>query len=161
MKAQAFQTLWWETGPDMPRGALRMIDQSRLPDDVRILACQTAEEVAEAIVTLKVRGAPAIGVAAGYGMALGLLSAPPEALASAEAALARVDSIADLLRRTRPTAVNLPWALERMRASAAGAAPRHTKGCHALAPVLPGHTSRSCWRLRRWRRCGPRRQRRL
>src|SRR5579871_4671614 len=119
--APAFQTLWWETEPASQRGALRMIDQSRLPDEVSILTCQSAEEVAEAILTLKVRGAPAIGVAAGYGLALGLLGASQAALASRAAALARVEEVADLLRRTRPTAVNLPWALERMRAAAQAA----------------------------------------
>jgi methylthioribose-1-phosphate isomerase len=117
-KAPAFQTLWWDTERATGRGVLRMIDQSRLPDAVSILTCQSAEEVAEAILTLKVRGAPAIGVAAAYGVALGLLTAPSAALESREAALARVDAVADLLRRTRPTAVNLPWALERMRATA-------------------------------------------
>ena len=118
MKAQTFQTLWWETEPTTQRGVLRMIDQSRLPDEVSILTCRSAEEVAEAIVTLKVRGAPAIGVAAAYGLALGLLDAPAAALESKASALARVDEVASLLRRTRPTAVNLPWALERMRATA-------------------------------------------
>src|SRR5579864_605171 len=112
MQAPAFQTLWWDTEPATPRGALRMIDQSRLPDEVSILTCQSAEAVADAILTLKVRGAPAIGVAAAFGLALGLLSLPPGALESRAAALAEVDAIADMLRRTRPTAVNLPWALE-------------------------------------------------
>jgi methylthioribose-1-phosphate isomerase len=121
MKPQAFQTLWWETGPTTQRGVLRMIDQSRLPDEVSILTCQTAEAVAEAIATLKIRGAPAIGVAAGYGMALGLLHCPPGCLESADALLARLAEVAALLRRTRPTAVNLPWALERMRAKAEAA----------------------------------------
>jgi methylthioribose-1-phosphate isomerase len=118
MKTPVFQTLWWETEPSTQRGVLRMIDQSRLPDEVSILTCRTAEEVAEAILTLKVRGAPAIGVAAGYGVALGLLDGPLAMLESREAALAQVDEVAALLRRTRPTAVNLPWALERMRAAA-------------------------------------------
>lgn len=120
MKAQAFQTLWWEPEPATQRGTLHMIDQSRLPDEVSIFTCRSAAEVAEAIVTLKVRGAPAIGVAASYGLALGLLEAPA-ALSSAETALARVDAVADTLRRTRPTAVNLPWALERLRAVAQAA----------------------------------------
>ncbi len=115
MKKPAFQTLWWETDSATQRGVLRLTDQSRLPDELSILTCHTAEEVAEAIVTLKVRGAPALGVAAGYGVALGLLNGPPGSLESAEAALARVNEVAALLRRTRPTAVNLPWALERMR----------------------------------------------
>ncbi len=115
MKTPAFQTLWWETDTAAQGGVLRLTDQSRLPDELSILTCRTAEEVAEAIVTLKVRGAPALGVAAGYGMALGLLNAPPGSLASVEAALARVNEVAALLRRTRPTAVNLPWALDRVR----------------------------------------------
>src|SRR5689334_12432018 len=118
MKAQTFQTLWWETELTTQGGVLRMIDQARLPDEVSILTCRSAEEVADAIVTLKVRGAPAIGVAAGYGLALGLLNAPAGALESRETALACVDEVAALLRRTRPTAVNLPWALERLRATA-------------------------------------------
>ena len=143
MKTPAFQTLWWETEPATGRGVLRLTDQSRLPDELSILTCQTAEEVAEAIVTLKVRGAPALGVAAGYGLALGLLNGPPGSLESAQAALARVNEVAALLRRTRPTAVNLPWALERMRGAAeaalvAGCAPadlpaRLLAEAHAIA----------------------------
>ncbi len=135
MQTQAFQTLWWESDGVTGRGALRLLDQSRLPDEVSLLTCQEAQEVAEAIRSLKVRGAPAIGAAAAYGVALGMLGAAPEDLTTAEAALSRLDAIADLLRRTRPTAVNLPWALERMgqaarAALAAGLAP------HALPERL-------------------------
>jgi methylthioribose-1-phosphate isomerase len=128
MPAQPFQTLWWEIEPGASQhsasaqvaqhAALRLLDQSRLPAEVSILTCRDAQAVAEAIRSLQVRGAPAIGVAAGYGMALGMLTAAPEALQSAETALAHLDATAELLRRTRPTAVNLPWALERVRQAA-------------------------------------------
>ncbi len=121
MKSQAFTTLWWETGPETRRGVLRMIDQSRLPAEVSVLTCRSAAEVAQAIITLKVRGAPAIGVAAAYGLVLGLLDAPPAARQSARAALAHIEEVAVLLRETRPTAVNLSWALERMQATAQAA----------------------------------------
>src|SRR6185312_3393964 len=57
------RALWWDTSTD----TLRMVDQTLLPARYRILSCSTASEVGEAIRTLRVRGAPAIGVAAGYG----------------------------------------------------------------------------------------------
>jgi methylthioribose-1-phosphate isomerase len=83
--------------------AVIVLDQRRLPDDVVDLRCGSAAEVAEAIRTLAVRGAPAIGVAAAYGMALA--AARGDDLVAAERALAAA----------RPTAVNLAWALEQMR----------------------------------------------
>jgi methylthioribose-1-phosphate isomerase len=90
-----------EGDPEPPRVVL--LDQRRLPDEAVELACFTAEELAEAIRTLAVRGAPAIGVAAAYGLALAALRG--DDLAEAERVLAA----------SRPTAVNLFWALERMR----------------------------------------------
>ena len=84
-------------------GALLLLDQRALPAEERWLRCTRAEEVAEAIETLAVRGAPAIGVAAAYAMAL---AAPDED---------EYQWAWHRLRRTRPTAVNLHWALERMR----------------------------------------------
>jgi methylthioribose-1-phosphate isomerase len=86
---------------DPPRVVL--LDQRRLPDEVVELRCRTIPELADAIKTLAVRGAPAIGVAAAYGLALAALRG--DDLAEAEATLAA----------SRPTAVNLFWALERMR----------------------------------------------
>jgi len=83
--------------------AVIVLDQRRLPDEVVDLRCGSAAEVAEAIRTLAVRGAPAIGVAAAYGMALA--AARGDDLVAAEQALAAA----------RPTAVNLAWALEQMR----------------------------------------------
>ena len=80
-----------------------LLDQRRLPDEEVDLVCTTAVEVAEAIRTLAVRGAPAIGIAAAYGLALAALRG--EDLAEAERELAS----------SRPTAVNLFWALAQMR----------------------------------------------
>jgi methylthioribose-1-phosphate isomerase len=87
-----------EDGP-----AVVLLDQRRLPDEAVELACRTIPELAEAIRTLAVRGAPAIGVAAAYGLALAALRG--DDLREAERTLAA----------RRPTAVNLFWALERMR----------------------------------------------
>ena len=80
-------------------GALLILDQRALPAEERWIRCETVEQVAQFIRTLAVRGAPAIGIAAAYAMAL------------AEDR----DAAAELLRSTRPTAVNLAWALERTR----------------------------------------------
>lgn len=87
-----------------------MIDQRRLPLEEAYIECRTAEEVASAIETMVIRGAPAIGVAAAYGVALGVLGADPSGDGGRQLDL----SIARL-SRTRPTARNLFWALERMR----------------------------------------------
>jgi len=92
-------------------GTLHLLDQRRLPEEEVYLACAAVEEVAEAIRTLAVRGALLIGIAAAYGMALGARLANDR-----EALLA----YADLLAGTRPTAVNLFWALDRMRRVARG-----------------------------------------
>src|ERR687898_2555250 len=80
-----------------------LLDQRRLPDEVRYLECRSAAEVAEAIRTLAVRGAPAIGIAAAYGYAL------------AGAQGEDLDEAAAALLVSRPTAVNLPWAIREMR----------------------------------------------
>ena len=88
--------------------SLELLDQRLLPGEERYVAFETAEEVARAIEEMVVRGAPAIGIAAAMGIAVELARAPDGRLAEQlEAALAR-------LGRTRPTAVNLAWALERM-----------------------------------------------
>jgi methylthioribose-1-phosphate isomerase len=87
-----------EDGP-----AVVLLDQRRLPDEVVEARCASAQEVADAIRSMVVRGAPAIGIAAAYGLALAALQG--DDLAEAERALAA----------SRPTAVNLPWALSRMR----------------------------------------------
>jgi methylthioribose-1-phosphate isomerase len=91
---------------------IRLLDQSRLPGAVEFLVCRTYQDVAEAIRHLKVRGAPAIGVTAALGVALGAQSVVATDYASFAKA---VRSICDQLAETRPTAVNLFWALERMK----------------------------------------------
>ncbi|MFN3431501.1 MAG: S-methyl-5-thioribose-1-phosphate isomerase [Candidatus Sericytochromatia bacterium] len=91
---------------------LELIDQTRLPHEVAILACQDAADVARAIKDMVVRGAPAIGVAAAYGVALGALGLKG---LPREAFLPRLGELIALIGSSRPTAVNLFWALERMR----------------------------------------------
>ena len=96
-------------------GAVRILDQRRLPDAVEVLHCTTVNQVNEAIRTLAIRGAPALGVAAAYAVALGAtrVDAP-----DTESFLERLDSVIDEVIATRPTAVNLAWAAERMRTAA-------------------------------------------
>ncbi len=90
----------WIGGPE---GHLRLLDQTRLPTEIVHRDCKTVEEVWEAIRSLRVRGAPAIGVAAAYGVVLGARTGKA------------VKGVCDHLATARPTAVNLFWALERMR----------------------------------------------
>jgi methylthioribose-1-phosphate isomerase len=87
------------------KGALMVLDQRRLPAEVSWVRCQTAAEVADCIRTLAVRGAPAIGLAAAYGIALATDGGED------------LDRAAAVLRHARPTAVNLAWAVDRARAA--------------------------------------------
>src|SRR5579862_5531087 len=80
-----------------------MIDQTRLPREQKFVTCRTYLEVADAIKTMVIRGAPAIGVAAAMGVALGVQEG------------ADFETVCKTLAATRPTAVNLFWAIERMR----------------------------------------------
>ena len=100
----------WNGGPE---GTLTMIDQTLLPVEFREIECRTVEEVWEAIKMLRVRGAPAIGCAAAYGVVLGL-QAGIDAM-NRVAFDARLQEVADYLAGSRPTAVNLFWALDRIR----------------------------------------------
>jgi len=84
-----------------------MIDQTRLPREEVYVTCRDYREVADAIRTMVIRGAPAIGVAAAMGVALGALRSTNLD--------AEFDTICDTLARTRPTAVNLFWAIDRMK----------------------------------------------
>ncbi len=99
--------------------ALELLDQRRLPFETEYLACTTSDDVAAAIRDLAVRGAPAIGIAAAWGVVLAARAAQAGSAADAahelEPALARLNA-------ARPTAVNLAWALARMRAALARAA---------------------------------------
>ncbi len=109
----AIPTLRWIGGVD---GLLRMIDQTRLPMECVEIDCRDVETGVEAIKSLRVRGAPAIGIAAAYGVCLGL----QRAAESGEAAFFdRLDAVAAQLAGSRPTAVNLFWAITRMKREAA------------------------------------------
>ncbi len=96
--------------------AIRILDQTLLPNEERYLTLDTLDQVAEAIHSLRVRGAPLIGISAAMGLAA------LTARLGAAATRAEVTRLAGLLQATRPTAVNLAWALERMRACAASVA---------------------------------------
>jgi methylthioribose-1-phosphate isomerase len=91
---------------------VRMIDQRRLPREEIYVEAASPEEVAEAIREMAVRGAPAIGVAAGFGLALGATQA---AELDAQAFDRRMEDLCRLLGEARPTAVNLSWAIARMK----------------------------------------------
>jgi methylthioribose-1-phosphate isomerase len=96
---------------DVHQRALTLIDQTRLPHETVLVTCRTPQDVAHAIKSMQVRGAPAIGVAAAYGLALAALA---YAANEPRAFVDDLDAAASLLRQTRPTAVNLQWALDRM-----------------------------------------------
>jgi methylthioribose-1-phosphate isomerase len=108
------RTVWWEEQD--AQAYVCLLDQSLLPQQVVTLRLTHEEQVASAIATLKVRGAPAIGVTAAFGMALALSRLWQELGASVtvEQARAHLQTVGQLLRSTRPTAVNLAWAVERM-----------------------------------------------
>ena len=110
-------------------GGVVMIDQTRLPSVEEYVTCRTYQEVAHAIRSMVIRGAPAIGVAAAMGVALGVKGASPEsddrresdatpaelAAATAERLDRELETICSTLAATRPTAVNLFWAIDRMK----------------------------------------------
>ncbi|MHC4086386.1 MAG: S-methyl-5-thioribose-1-phosphate isomerase [Planctomycetota bacterium] len=109
------QTLKWVGDVD---GFLELIDQRRLPGELVKLQCRDTEQLHEAIKTLAVRGAPAIGVSAAYGLVLGM-----QKLTEADNVERGLEALAkscEYLASSRPTAVNLFWALERVRKSAEG-----------------------------------------
>jgi methylthioribose-1-phosphate isomerase len=91
---------------------VRFIDQTKLPTEETYVTCKSYQEVADAIQTMIVRGAPAIGVSAAMGVALGVRDSQAH---SHEELQCDFDHICDVLAATRPTAVNLFWAIRRMR----------------------------------------------
>lgn len=114
----AVNTLLWEDG------ALHLIDQRKLPLTFETVVCRTAEETAQAITDMVVRGAPAIGAAAAYGMALGAINlsgkgdagGTEQPVSSVSSFVERMEQIGAHMREARPTAVNLFWAVDRMLA---------------------------------------------
>jgi methylthioribose-1-phosphate isomerase len=103
--AEPFFTLRWKGDVD---GRLVLLDQTRLPTETVYIDCRTVEDVWQAIRRLSVRGAPAIGVAAAYGVCVGVGEGRS------------VDDVCDYLATSRPTAVNLFAALDRMREASRG-----------------------------------------
>ncbi len=97
--------LWWDAD------GLVLMDQTLLPDDEKFLRLTTLDEVAEAIYKLRVRGAPAIGIAAAYGVLVAFRDIPPSSI---EMLKKRFGEVRRRLFKARPTAVNLGWALDRM-----------------------------------------------
>jgi methylthioribose-1-phosphate isomerase len=91
---------------------VRFIDQTKLPMEETYVTCKTHEQVADVIRTMVVRGAPAIGVAAAMGIALGMKNSKAESVGELKQEL---DQICDVIGKTRPTAVNLFWAIQRMQ----------------------------------------------
>jgi len=98
---------------------VRLLDQTRLPGEVLHLECDDPQDIADAICGMNIRGAPALGVAAAFAVALAAVKARRLDL---DPALHRVRQAAELIRATRPTARNLFWALERMQTRAVAAA---------------------------------------
>lgn len=92
-------------------GHVRLIDQTRLPQELAFIDCPDYQAVAESIRSMRVRGAPAIGVAAAMGCALGALRSQAETVADL---LQELERVTQALAATRPTAINLGWAVERM-----------------------------------------------
>jgi len=105
-----FQTLKWTGGVD---GFLELIDQRRLPGKFITIKCNNLGQVHEAIKTMSVRGAPAIGVTAAYGVVIGLRELPVES--TLDECIVCLEKASDYLATSRPTAVNLFWALDRVK----------------------------------------------
>jgi len=101
-----FKTIEWTDD------GVRMIDQTRLPAEEVYRTCRTYLEVAEAIRSMVIRGAPALGVAAAMGIALGVKNSTAKSVAELRA---EFETIAETILKTRPTAVNISWAIKRMR----------------------------------------------
>src|SRR5579872_7398947 len=105
-RLKMIQTLEWTDK------GVRFIDQTKLPTEETYVTCKTYEQVADAIRNMIVRGAPAIGVAAAMGIALGIKNSKAE---SGSELKRDFDQICEVIGKTRPTAVNLFWAIRRMR----------------------------------------------
>jgi len=106
-KPEEVKTLYWQNN------RLFLLDQRLLPEEVKYRVCETCPEVVSAICEMSVRGAPAIGIAAAYGMAIAALEGEKKGL-SGELLRSFLSDCSNSLFQSRPTAVNLSWALERI-----------------------------------------------
>ena len=110
VNGQLRRTLW----PAADGGGVEVIDQTRLPHAFEVVRWRSLDDAADGISTMVVRGAPLIGVSAAYGLALGLRD---------DASDAGLDRASRRLVATRPTAVNLRWAVERVAGAVRALAP--------------------------------------
>jgi methylthioribose-1-phosphate isomerase len=135
---------WTEEG-------LELIDQTRLPGELVYMTCRTPADVHDALRRLVVRGAPAIGVAAAYGLLLGLKDKKSKSKAEFREALSET---AEYLKTARPTAVNLFWAVDRMLAAANAAGNLEPSELYDVlrkeADVIREEDRESCRRLGRY-----------
>ncbi len=109
MKSETYPALRWQGS------SLDLLDQRLLPREIRYLTLHSAEQVAQAIADMAVRGAPAIGIAAAYGAALAALGLRMNATVDAQAWAEAMQPALAALAASRPTAVNLFWALEQVK----------------------------------------------
>jgi methylthioribose-1-phosphate isomerase len=129
-----YRTIW-----PTAEGTVRVIDQSRLPFEFGILELSSAEQAAQAIRTMAVRGAPLIGATAAYGLALAACS---------DASDASLDAAEQMLAATRPTAHNLVWALRRVRRALSGlAVPDRREGAFGEAARICEEDVEHCRRI--------------
>lgn len=125
-RQEALRSLKWDDN------ALLMLDQRLLPEETVYLRLTTPQEVWEGIRELKVRGAPAIGISAAYGVVLGIMNFVGDTKQLAAEAVKQ----AEYLATSRPTAVNLFWALDRMKARANALAAEDASAAEAIRALL-------------------------
>jgi len=131
---QPFRTIW-----PIATGAVEIIDQTKLPHAVEIVTLETVDDAVRAIATMQVRGAPLIGVTAAWGLALAMAADP------ADSALAGAGG---RLKASRPTAVNLAWAVDRLTAELADLpAPTREAAAYALAQAIAEEDVAACRRI--------------
>ncbi|MEE2737967.1 MAG: S-methyl-5-thioribose-1-phosphate isomerase [Planctomycetota bacterium] len=127
-KGQTLSTVEWV---GQGQGFLRLIDQTRLPTAMILVDCQTIEELWESIHVLRVRGAPAIGISAAYGVVLGMQQCPDS---SPKQVMEYLDGVVTYIASSRPTAMNLFWALDRMKKVAKD----HLSNCREVSRIEIG-----------------------
>jgi methylthioribose-1-phosphate isomerase len=143
VSGQPFRTVW--CAEDDPE-TVWIIDQERLPYAFHVVGLRTLEEAASAIREMKVRGAGLIGATAGYGMYLAALHAPR---GSREGFLTHLEAAAETLRATRPTAVNLAWAVARVLAAvrAGGTTRERLESARRTAQAIADEDAEACRRI--------------
>jgi len=132
---------------DATTGHLRLLDQTKLPTEQVYLDCTTVQHVWDAIKRLSVRGAPAIGIAAAYACVLAVQQRSTPGAADSAAMQNALNAAADHLANSRPTAVNLVWALKRMQRAAADAEPLSTDALLAEARDIHEQDAAMCRRI--------------